>query len=603
MQSDIPVTMEDLEKEITMIDAKLRELQQSMTERKEFEHSTPRQPTTTTRQSTLFDSGMETGRPSMFPRQSTSPVRSAYTPSRGSVQSNVDNEMFDPRLLGNEERGTRPKDTGVSSARYLGDEEDDFMSGVTTRRPSRVRFSPPKESYERPRSDMQPKPTGVHMKPATYDGTIAWQDYHSHFEACADLNGWTERAMGTYLAVSLRGNALGVLGNLPRGRTPEYRELVKVLEERFAPPSQTELYRVQMRERRQKPGETLPELGQAIRRLANLAYPTASSDIKETLAKDQFVDALVDSEMRIRIKQSRPTNLNEAIKLAVELEAYNRAERKCHLRTTMAEPGDNASDTSLSGMLSKLMEKFDTLQRDVNAMKSQKTSSPPMQNKGAFASDHNRKRQIKCYNCHKKGHVRKDCLLWKKGNDHGMNKPDDKRQNSKSQAKQGPTHGSVGANNIGLEAGMFLRANVQGVDVLLLVDTGATLTLVSNEVAGRISKELMTNLDPMCKSVYDAGGKQLNVSGRGSFGLSIDSFSCTVQAAVADLTVDGILGLDFLTEYNCSVDLSKQEIIIGEYNKFQMVRKGHFGCFRVVTLSTVTIPANREVVVPGKVRS
>ena len=102
MQSDIPVTMEDLEKEITMIDAKLRELQQSMTERKEFEHSTPRQPTTTTRQSTLFDSGMETGRPSMFPRQSTSPVRSAYTPSRGSVQSNVDNEMFDPRLLGND---------------------------------------------------------------------------------------------------------------------------------------------------------------------------------------------------------------------------------------------------------------------------------------------------------------------------------------------------------------------------------------------------------------------------------------------------------------------------------------------------------------------
>ena len=32
-----------------------------------------------------------------------------------------------------------------------------------------------------------------------------------------------------------------------------------------------------------------------------------------------------------------------------------------------------------------------------------------------------------------------------------------------------------------------------------------------------------------------------------------------------------------------------------------MVRKGHYGCFRVVILSTVTIPANREFVVPGKV--
>ena len=53
---------------------------------------------------------------------------------------------------------------------------------------------------------------------------------------------------------------------------------------------------------------------------------------------------------------------------------------------------------------------------------------------------------------------------------------------------------------------MFLRANVQGVDVLLLVDTDATLTLVSNKVAGRIGKQLMPNLDSMCKRVYDAGG-------------------------------------------------------------------------------------------------
>ena len=79
------------------------------------------------------------------------------------------------------------------------------------------------------------------MKPATNDGTIAWQDYHSHFEACADLNGWTEKTKETYLAVSLRGNALSVLGNLPRGRTPDYKELLRVLEKRFAPPSQTVL--------------------------------------------------------------------------------------------------------------------------------------------------------------------------------------------------------------------------------------------------------------------------------------------------------------------------------------------------------------------------
>jgi hypothetical protein len=115
-----------------------------------------------------------------------------------------------------------------------------------------------------------------------------------------------------------------------------------------------------------------------------LEYPTASLDIRETLSKDQFVDAFVDSEMRIRIKQSRPGNINEAIKLAVELEPI---------------------------------------------------------------------------------------------------------------------------------------------------------------------------LDPMPKRVYDAGGKALNVSGKGDFTPKVGSFSCTVNAAVADLTVDGIIGLDFLTEYSCTVDM------------------------------------------------
>ena len=122
-----------------------------------------------------------------------------------------------------------------------------------------------------------------------------------------------KRLRGTYLALSLHGSAFGILGNLPKSRTPEYRELMTVLEQRYTPPTQTKLYIMQMSERSQQSGETLSELAQAIRRLANLGYPTAICDIRETLAKDQFVDALVDSEMRICIKQSRPTILNEAI--------------------------------------------------------------------------------------------------------------------------------------------------------------------------------------------------------------------------------------------------------------------------------------------------
>ena len=63
-----------------------------------------------------------------------------------------------------------------------------------------------------------------------------------------------------YLAVSLRGQAQGVFGNIT-DKSHDYTALIKTLEERFASPNQTVLYRVQLRERRQKPSETLSELG------------------------------------------------------------------------------------------------------------------------------------------------------------------------------------------------------------------------------------------------------------------------------------------------------------------------------------------------------
>jgi hypothetical protein len=168
----------------------------------------------------------------MFPRQNTLPVRSSdYLSHENMLGKNRDREATLSQR---------------QSPGYI--DEDELMSGVTMRRSSIVRFSSlNRENLDIQRSNVQPKASGIHMMSATYDGTIAWHDYHSHFEACADLNGLTEKSKGTYLAVSLRCKALGVLGNLLKGKTPKYGELVKVLEKRFAPPSQTELYRVQMK--------------------------------------------------------------------------------------------------------------------------------------------------------------------------------------------------------------------------------------------------------------------------------------------------------------------------------------------------------------------
>ena len=68
----------------------------------------------------------------------------------------------------------------------------------------------------------------------------------------------------------------------------------------------------------------MTEFGQDVRRLANIAYQTAPIEVRETLAKEQFIDVLKDSDMRIRIKQARPVDLNDAI----HLDAFNPAEKR-----------------------------------------------------------------------------------------------------------------------------------------------------------------------------------------------------------------------------------------------------------------------------------
>ena len=89
------------------------------------------------------------------------------------------------------------------------------------------------------------------------------------------------------------------------------------------------MYRAQLKERQWKHGENIPEFGQRILRLTTLAYPDANASLINTLAMGNFVDSISDSEMGLKIQQTRPKVFNEAVKVAVELEAFDKAERLC----------------------------------------------------------------------------------------------------------------------------------------------------------------------------------------------------------------------------------------------------------------------------------
>lgn len=186
---------------------------------------------------------------------------------------------------------------------------------------------PPRRDHPE-RGSPQPRRQKPRMVPDKFDGSEDWRAYLTHFEHCAAINEWSERDQADWLAASLKGDARMVLTNMGAMVLRSFQAMKERLAARFDPEGRAELYRVQLRARRQKPKETLVFLAQEIRVLVDRAYGTLSEDAKRSLAKDAFLDAIADPDLRMRVLQKRPQTIDEALQDALELEAISRAEKE-----------------------------------------------------------------------------------------------------------------------------------------------------------------------------------------------------------------------------------------------------------------------------------
>ena len=165
------------------------------------------------------------------------------------------------------------------------------------------------------------------LKPGTYDGNSSWSDYLVLFNMLADHLNWSNGQRAINLAINLRGTAQSVLSDLSPAQRGDFTALVSALSARFEPIHQSELYRAKIKSRLRQRGESIPELAQDIRKLVRLAYPTAPSEVREQLSKDCFIDSMNNADLEWSILQGKPKTVDDAIKLALEYEAFQRGKR------------------------------------------------------------------------------------------------------------------------------------------------------------------------------------------------------------------------------------------------------------------------------------
>lgn len=274
---------------------------------------------------------------------------------------------------------------------------------------------------------LTPRPV---FMPETFTGVgREWSDWSEQFDLAAEVNQWDESLKLKFMSLLLAGRARDMYSGLTREAKNNYELLKAAMTRCFEPCDSDDWSRASFTARRRRPNETAREFGNALRRLAARAYPTADECTRDMLARDQFILHFATGDFRVSLRGAKPKTLEDAIDLSSEMEllrdleqTYVTPEARVRGVAAVTRAGSEEQMGVLLGVVEELRQEVRSLQSTVKTMQSaQKGQNPPNPTENpdgdrrgnvaprAVTSRGFREVGGSCWECGCNRHLRRDC--------------------------------------------------------------------------------------------------------------------------------------------------------------------------------------------------
>jgi len=344
------------------------------------------------------------------------------------------------------------------------------------------------------------------LKPPKFDGKTSFESFWAQFQNCATHNKWTRPMQLVYLKNALEKDAANVLWDYGTEVTESLSRLTKTLKMRFGGENFAEKNRIELRNRRRSPTETLTDLHIDIRRLSALAYPDTDHKTRELISCDYFIDALADPELGLKIRERQPKDLDAALHIALQLEVWTKdserllqalpqliaENKKLRELTQQGETSQTESETDTDGQCKLVAEQIkllEKLRQQIAAMGAMQVhTDTPRPSYSGSKSQQETWVPVNCYNCGQSGHIARNCprLSDVNGNYSTASAGSDSDQSNGGQASPSPqVNPSIrylrSAKDKQAKPGIQVR--YRACKILALLDTGSDVTIAGRDVA------------------------------------------------------------------------------------------------------------------------